>query len=59
MPCPGFRAVFVTVVFCITICISWFVTVTAIAPAITTIVIELIVIELIVIDEVLRLSACR
>ena len=46
---PGFGAVFVTVVFCITICISWFVTITAIAPAITTIVIELIVIGLIVI----------
>ena len=26
---PGFGAVFVTVVFCITICISWFVTITA------------------------------
>ena len=46
---PGFGAVFVTVVFCITICISWSVTITAIAPAITTIVIELIVIGLIVI----------
>ena len=49
---PGFGAVFVTVVFCITICIRITVTVTAIVIeliVITTIVIELIVIGLIVI----------